>query len=377
MNPFFRVGAGLVCALSLGVSGLQAQSTQTIHVSPGSGPRDGGVNLLNAVAGITDNSWSKRYLIKLDTGVYNVGFASVIMKPYVDIEGSGRDQTLVLGTGVNGFPGGSGPLRGVFQGADFSELRDLTITPRDADALVGVAVDFASPTIRNVSVAATGGESCWGIRSRASNPVIEDVRIWLNCTLVNTGLSALNEQDPAGPPGNFVVSRLSVRDTVIATVGGNSQNNGLFMHEDSAPFVWDNVEVTMSGGATNSRGIFVSNEGNSPGFTLPGASFLTLDNSNIAVPPGGVGIWVEANEVHLALRKSRVTGGAEAIFHTFQSGSVAIDRSTIGGSAFALNSAAPTRIGASQLLGGSVATHGYTCAGVYDDNYTFFASTCP
>jgi hypothetical protein len=37
-----------------------------------------------------------------------------------------------------------------------------------------------------------------------------------------------------------------------------------------------------------------------------------------------------------------------------------------------------TRVGASSLDGGAVSNGGtLTCAGVYDENYTFYASTCP
>jgi hypothetical protein len=43
------------------------------------------------------------------------------------------------------------------------------------------------------------------------------------------------------------------------------------------------------------------------------------------------------------------------------------------------DSAFTTRIGASKLDGGAVSVGGgtVTCAGVYDENYTFYASTCP
>ena len=38
-----------------------------------------------------------------------------------------------------------------------------------------------------------------------------------------------------------------------------------------------------------------------------------------------------------------------------------------------------TRVGSSKLAGGGVLPNGgtVTCAGVHDENYTFFASTCP
>jgi hypothetical protein len=36
-----------------------------------------------------------------------------------------------------------------------------------------------------------------------------------------------------------------------------------------------------------------------------------------------------------------------------------------------------TRVGASQLAGGSVISGVVICAGVYDESYTFYASTCP
>ena len=58
--------------------------------------------------------------------------------------------------------------------------------------------------------------------------------------------------------------------------------------------------------------------------------------------------------------------------------------STIDGSAInALNAtigndpSSVARVGASKLAGGPVSGTLATCAGVYDENYTFFPNTCP
>ena len=59
-------------------------------VTPSGTNRDNGQLLLDAIASISGASWSDRYLIKLEPGIYHVGENQLELVPYVDLEGSGK-----------------------------------------------------------------------------------------------------------------------------------------------------------------------------------------------------------------------------------------------------------------------------------------------
>jgi hypothetical protein len=55
-----------------------------------------------AVNSITDASAAKPYLVKIMPGVYDLGTASLQMKEYVDVEGSGAENTVIMSSNNNG-----------------------------------------------------------------------------------------------------------------------------------------------------------------------------------------------------------------------------------------------------------------------------------
>ena len=57
--------------------------------------------LLDALESITGVSSDSRYLLKLEPGVYDIGNNSLVMKEYVDIEGSGETNTIITSAGFN------------------------------------------------------------------------------------------------------------------------------------------------------------------------------------------------------------------------------------------------------------------------------------
>jgi hypothetical protein len=90
-------------ALLLLLTSAAAIAQTTVHVVPVSGnPTASGAALLSALAGITDATSFKPYVLKLDPAGYYVGSTPVVMKPYVDIEGSGQGAIAgpVLGSPV-------------------------------------------------------------------------------------------------------------------------------------------------------------------------------------------------------------------------------------------------------------------------------------
>ena len=74
-------------------SSLQRAYARTVVVSPKATASASGNALKAVVAGITTAAADKRYLVKVEPGIYNLGNSKLVMKPFVDIEGSGIGTT--------------------------------------------------------------------------------------------------------------------------------------------------------------------------------------------------------------------------------------------------------------------------------------------
>ena len=138
----------------------------TIFVSTGASETESGTALLNALNGITDAAADNRYLLKLEPGIYNLGTTSLVMKAYVDIEGSGMTATVIKS---NVYYTGTS-LKGAVVGEDTSELRYLTISCDPETGLSsgnGIGLLNASETssLYRVKIRVTGknGYSAYGI----------------------------------------------------------------------------------------------------------------------------------------------------------------------------------------------------------------------
>jgi hypothetical protein len=74
---------------------------RTVIVTPVPGdPVASGAALLQALAGVVDAASDNPYLLKLEPGVYDLGSDSLVMKPFVDVEGSGEGVTRVTAIGA-------------------------------------------------------------------------------------------------------------------------------------------------------------------------------------------------------------------------------------------------------------------------------------
>ena len=99
-----------------------AVDVKTLVVSPvGPGAADNCDELRDTLASITDNSRTVPYLVKVEPGVYDCGGETVAMKPYVDIEGSGRGVTRFATSDS------AADQTATFKLASNAELRSLTI----------------------------------------------------------------------------------------------------------------------------------------------------------------------------------------------------------------------------------------------------------
>jgi hypothetical protein len=157
-------------------------------VSPKSGdsPATAGTALLNTINGITDNSATNPYLIKLGPGIYDLGTNSLQMKQYVDIEGSGEKTTKITGTVVNSaLP----PTNGTINGASDAEIRFLTVENTGIGTItVALVNSSASPSLLHVTASASGVAGTYGVYNDSSSPVMTNVTASASGGISNHGI---------------------------------------------------------------------------------------------------------------------------------------------------------------------------------------------
>ena len=138
--------------------------------------------LLGTLSSITGAGDANRFLVRIGPGKYDCADQTIAMQRYVDIEGSGIESTLIVGTGLNA----------LVTGADDSELRNLRLEVR-ADAVTdnatGIKIEAASTRISKVKLDVLEGNTCIGIlntndpllHSGLETPYIRGVEIRSKC----------------------------------------------------------------------------------------------------------------------------------------------------------------------------------------------------
>ncbi len=107
---------------------------------------------VEAMAYIASES-KDRYLLLIGPGAYTLT-ETLVMEPFVDISGSGRNATLLRGA----IRGGSVDQSAIVQGANNSGIQSLSIENTGGDAYsVGVYNDNASPMMSDINIEVSGG----------------------------------------------------------------------------------------------------------------------------------------------------------------------------------------------------------------------------
>lgn len=131
---------------------------RTVLVSPVGTELQNGAALRNALAGITTASSSKRYLLKIEPGTYDLGTTPLTMTSYVDIEGSGAADTVVKGV-TPVYTGGD--YIGLINMAASAELRSLAVAATGGNVIAIRAHDPAVLKDVDISAQGTYGEALW------------------------------------------------------------------------------------------------------------------------------------------------------------------------------------------------------------------------
>jgi hypothetical protein len=252
--------------------------------------------------------------------------------------------------------------RAIYNNGSAPVMQHVTAVARDAATLNAAVFNDAgsAPTLIDVTATAAGGETAVGIQaSNSTTMTVEGGRIAVANATAMYGLYGVNNsavrlhggrvtvEGGSGAFGVFVnTSPLTMTNTVIDVANNSSTNRGLQVQATSA---WLQGVSIAARGTTDNRAIQVQD------------ASLTMHNSVVEAVNGSTNLGV---------------------FNTASSGSytVTIHNSQITADSPLLNDAEfTTLIGATYLNGGAVLPSGgtVTCAGVYDEAFVFYASTCP
>lgn len=239
---------------------------RTIFVSGGGTAAANGTALITAIAGISGNSASSPFLIKLEPGTYDVAGNGIAMKTYVDIEGSGPTVTLITAT-----RGGASinSVAAAVTGAVNTEIRNLAISNTSSTNFgIGYFGSGSGGTMRitDVSISATGATGTnYGIFTQTS-AVMAASRIDVDAYGVtsNTGIATSTGVD------------LTLRNSTVAArgTGGSGVHTGLQTSSSTAVVSVDGSLVTGGGTGNTAYAVNVS-----PGDVTVTGSTLRTDTT--------------------------------------------------------------------------------------------------
>ena len=242
--------------------------THTLIVSPDADRFESGRRLLQAVAGISDASATNPYLVKVEPGIYDLTAASLPMRPYVDIEGSGEGVTTItsaLGSGA-----------GTVIGANNSELRYLTVknTGEPNQQVVGIFTETTSPRLSHVTAIASGGSENYGIHTSNGTPVLSYVTASASgggqsfgLANYNSAMTVLNSSfsaaDGAGFNAGFVSTFGGTNQITSSTIRASGGAIAIGMRAYNGSHTLANTTVSASGPG-ETTGIYIGQKSSTP-----------------------------------------------------------------------------------------------------------------
>lgn len=293
--------------------------THTIIVHPDPDAAKAGAALVRALTGISGNSASSPYLVKIEPGIYDLVSNSLVMKPYVDIEGSGEGVTTITSADASG--------AGTVVGADNSELRYLTVRNNGSgQQSVAIFTQTTSPRLTHVTAISSGSSENYGLHISNGSAVLTNVTV-----RASGGVTAI----------------------ALANLGGATSASGSsFSASDSTGLVA--AILTASGGAMKLQSSTLTASGGSIAMGLRAYNSSQM-LTNVTVSASGSGESYGINSgwktqtPSVQVHQSRVSGQTNSVF-------------TVGGF---------VRLGASQLSGPVEALNAGTiaCAASYDSNF--------
>ena len=355
---------------------------KTIIVAPTGTDNDKGVALRNVIEGITDSSATNRYVVKIDAGTFALS-STLFIPQYVQLEGSGRDAT-VLSTGST---------LGIVIGGAGTELRMLTLTGMAASGLVfssSFPVQLLDLTVRSpeidvdgisitsgvldrVTVVLQGTNSrgvsagTGGVTIRNSSIVATSRALSLGTGTVTVSDSALRIASPFGEVSAVYATagNLDMSDVTVTTaVAGPSTGYGV--RAISASSVNLRRTTILVGGAT-AYGIYNA----STAITVTDSQITTIGSTNTGLANEAAGQTVTLSNVVIDSQNGT------ALSNGAGDGTVRVRGGSLGGTAALVSSASYSMLVGAAQLAGTVTTSGpIQCVYAYSGSFEPLDSDC-
>jgi hypothetical protein len=357
--------------LILCLAGPAPAQIRTILVSPVPGdPVASGTGLRNALAGISSPSSTNRWLVKIEPGIYDVAATSLLMRSWVDVEGSGIGTTTIRGT-----VDGSSLVNATIHGASSAELRLVTVEATGTAEAIAMYNEFASPRLYRVKLLAQGSAGAWGMRNFASAPIVEECEI------------AASTSSPTGSNAYGIVFRGVVatgqRSSIVRSkidAANAASNYGLFMMEAQTVTEIRDSKINATGGS-NTYGIYATF---GPG-GWTGQENLALRDVEVSSAGGSsasYGALLDSNSwVAMSIMTSTLWGHVSpATYGIVQrvDAPMGLQGASVTGFTKTIDTAGSISIASTHLQGGPTTALGWLgCMGVWDENGVFYANSCP
>jgi hypothetical protein len=341
-----------------------ASATTTVYVSPVTGnPTASGTALLNALAGITGASAADPYVIKVDPGVYNLGSTPLVMKPYVDIEGSGQTSTSIQGPGNSD----SSYTTAIIKGASAAELRNLQVVSQGSGQISSVGIYVPSgvnTSIRDVTVIAGSASNNWGIRNISGSPILQNLTI--NVTGAGSQSYGIGTTSTNAHP--------VIKGTVINLTGGGSYAYGIYSDGVAAPQELRDLEISVVTSSAGGYGIYVDNFGSGQTYLLTGS---TVNVSGATFTDGIVFYGGTGGVFNVKTSYLKAAGtNSNGFFSSASTGGISFNQCEVTGTTDSINaSSTPVYVGASRITGGVLGSP-VACASAYNASYVALNTTC-
>jgi hypothetical protein len=347
---------------------------KTLVVLGSNTPANNGAALLAALAVPSSPGPNDRWVVILEPGEFDVGATPVVLRDFVDLAGSGRNSSHIVGSGSVVV---SAPV-----GVD-TELRDLTVIGRSGTAdVTGVSVETPELKMTSVNVEVTASGDGTGISvSAAGRPRFSAVfpRVSAGDTAIGFDVSG-GEGAIVNEMFVFILSRgrsnigaffsantgEAVFEQVSGFVASARENYGIFVRS-ARPRITNN-QWTVDGLSRASLAVGLASFGDT---TVKDSQFAAGGSSNdTAIQNGGDGLRMQSVVAETFLGRGLPVRPTQVALDIDQ-GRVEVNQCVLE-SRTAVQSTVSSRFlsGATKLSGLRNLLGGSICAQSYDGNFT-------
>lgn len=333
-STILRTANGQPCAqdeipINLTSSSSSPIFSRTVIISPVGTPTQNGAALLSArdIISNSNPSSSNPWLLKLEPGNYDLSNQSLTLLPYVDLEGSGENITVISSTISN------------------------ILSPNPATLIVA-----SNTEARFVTVANYGADN-------------ERIAVLIPTGVTNVGFNHFTAI-ASGSAGSFNYSLLkrsgvtTITNSTFRAIGGSNSVNASFLNEDGPNSITNSTLTAL--GSIGSANFAFNNQGgasivtNSTLAILEGQGGTSINNTGIITVTNSI---LSVNSTHGSIGIFNNNTGTSNVFNSILTASFSPQ-------SYGMVNLGTAKVANSQLSGTSAASTGLTvCPFSYNGNF--------